>query len=185
MHALSKPSLWLVLLASAGLGACGLMPDMPHLGMMGMDGPPEVAQAQLQPTQGNQTAGTVKFTKRGDDTLVEINLSHLSPGVHGFHVHEKGDCSSPDGLSAGGHFNPAGQQHGSQDGPHHQGDLGNVTAGEDGMVNLNIHVHNLAISGDDGVVGRAVIVHAAPDDLKTQPTGNAGKRLACGTIVHS
>ncbi len=177
-----------VLLAAGAalLGGCSMMPDMPTIGMMtGNEAPAEVAVAQVQPTVGNEVSGTVKFTRRGDDTLVEIALAHLTPGTHGFHVHEKGDCSAPDGMSAGGHFNPDGHQHGAQDGPHHTGDLGNVVAGADGTVNLNEHIKGLLISGDHGVAGRAVIVHANADDLKTQPTGNAGKRLACGTIVHN
>ena len=111
-----------VLLAAGAalLGGCSMMPDMPTIGMMtGNEAPAEVAVAQVQPTVGNEVSGTVKFTRRGDDTLVEIALAHLTPGTHGFHVHEKGDCSAPDGMSAGGHFNPDGHQHGAQDGPHH------------------------------------------------------------------
>lgn len=184
---LTKPSPRLLsgFAAACLLQACSLMPDMPTFSMMGGNtAPPELAQAQLVATTGNAVAGTVRFTRRGSDTLVEVSLNHLPPGVHGFHIHEKGDCSSGDGLSAGGHFNPAGQPHGGQDTPHHEGDLGNVTAGDDGMVNTNFHVKDLPLSGDTGIIGRAVIVHAAADDLKTQPTGNAGKRLACGTIVH-
>jgi len=167
------------------LAACGMMPDMPSIGILGSDGPPEVATAQVAPASGSSVSGSVKFTRRGDDTLVEVNLSHLSPGAHGFHVHEKGDCSTADALSAGGHFNPTGQPHGGPDAPHHKGDLGNLTAGSDGTVNVNFHVKGLELSGDNGVIGRSVIVHGGADDLATQPSGNSGKRLACGIIVHS
>ncbi len=168
----------------AALGGCGMMPDAPTLGLMN-HGQPEHALARVNPSSGSEVIGEVKFTQRGSDTLVEIYLTHLSPGVHGLHVHEKGDCSAPDALSAGGHYNPAGQPHGGPDGPHHLGDLGNVTAGADGIVNMNVHVKSLELSGDQSVVGRAIVVHAAADDLATQPSGNSGKRVACGIIVHS
>jgi len=166
------------------LTGCGLMPDAPTIGLMN-HGQPESAVAHIGPASGSEVSGEVRFSEHGGDTLVEINLKHLSPGVHGFHVHEKGDCSAEDALSAGGHFNPAGQPHGAPDGPHHLGDLGNVTAGEDGTVNMNIHVKGLDLSGDKSIVGRAVVVHSAPDDLATQPSGNSGKRVGCGVIVHS
>jgi Cu-Zn family superoxide dismutase len=179
LHRLALP------LGATLLAACSLMPDMPSIGIMGSEGPPESALAQVTPTQGSEVSGQVKFTRRGEDTLVEVSLSHLSPGEHGFHIHEKGDCSAPDGLSAGGHFNPTGLPHGGLDGTRHEGDLGNLLAAADGTVNVNFHVRHLELSGDHGVIGRAVIVHAAADDLKTQPSGNSGKRLACGTIVHS
>ena len=168
------------------LSACSIWPEMPTFGILpSSEAPPETAIAQVNPTQGNEVTGQVKFTRHENDTLVEVSLTHLSPVPHGFHVHEKGDCSAPDGLSAGGHFNPDGLPHGGLDGPHHIGDLGNVVAGNDGTVNLNVHVKGLRLSGDQGIIGRAVIVHASADDLKTQPTGGSGKRVACGMIVHS
>lgn len=172
------------LVAATTLAACGMMPDAPTFGLMN-HGQPSAAIARLAPTSGSTVEGEVRFTEHGSDTLVEINLRHLSPGAHGFHVHEKGDCSAADALSAGGHFNPDGQPHGAPETAHHRGDLGNVTAGADGTVNVNFHVKNLALTGDDSIVGRALIVHAAPDDLATQPSGNSGKRLACGIVVRN
>lgn len=166
------------------LAGCGLMPETPTFGLMN-HGQPETAIAHLVPASNSQVGGDVRFTQTGNDTLVEINLTNLSPGVHGFHVHEKGDCSAPDAMTAGGHFNPEGNPHGGPEGPHHLGDIGNITAGSDGSVNMNIHVKGLPLKGDNSIVGRAVVVHSAPDDFSTQPSGNSGKRVACGVITHS
>jgi superoxide dismutase, Cu-Zn family len=143
-----------------------------------------VAEATVAPTQGNTAAGKVRFTQKGDFVKVEIELAGLTPGAHGFHIHEKGDCSAPDGMSAGGHFNPSKSVHGASDAPvRHAGDLGNVVAGADGKVTAVVETSGMSVgTGDNGIVGRAVIVHASPDDLKTQPTGNAGKRVGCGVI---
>lgn len=167
------------------LAGCGIMPDMPSFSLTNSEGLPEVATAVMAPTEGNKVSGQVRFVRKGNDTLVEISLRNLTPGEHGIHIHERGDCGSPDGLSAGAHYNPTGVSHGGLEGVHHLGDLGNITAGADGTVNLNFHLKDLKLSGEPNISGRAVIVHAAPDDFKTQPTGNSGKRLACGVIEHS
>jgi Cu-Zn family superoxide dismutase len=170
---------------SLSLVACGIMPDMPTFNFTNTEGLPQIAEAKIMPTEGNQVTGTVRFVAKGNDTLVDISLKNLSPGPHGIHIHERGDCSAPDGLSAGAHFNPTDTPHGGFDGPHHLGDLGNIVAGTNGTVTLNFHVSGLKLSGEPNIIGRAVIIHAAADDLKTQPTGNSGKRLACGVIDHS
>lgn len=146
------------------------------------------AVAELKPTQGNTVSGTVRFTQQGGKLQIDAEVKGLTPGVHGFHLHEKGDCSAPDGTSAGGHFNPAGHQHGAPTATtRHGGDFGNITADASGNATLHLSVPTSDISLDDGaagnVVGRGVIVHADPDDFVTQPTGNAGKRLACGVVV--
>lgn len=143
-----------------------------------------VAEATVTPTEGNGASGKIRFTQKGDVVKVQIELAGLSPGAHGFHVHEKGDCSAPDAMSAGGHFNPAKVVHGAPDASlRHAGDLGNVVAGADGKVTAVVEVSGISVgTGDNGIIGRAVIVHANPDDLKTQPTGNAGKRVGCGVI---
>ncbi|PZP54525.1 MAG: superoxide dismutase, partial [Azospira oryzae] len=143
------------------------------------------ATAELKPLKGSGVTGTVNFTQKGSKVLVVASVKGLSPGLHGFHVHEKGDCSAPDGTSAGGHFNPHGKKHG---GPHdaerHGGDLGNLNADASGNAKLTLEVDGLSIgSGPANIIGRSVIVHADPDDYKTQPTGNSGGRLACGVIV--
>jgi Cu-Zn family superoxide dismutase len=136
----------------------------------------------------SKVAGTVTFTMSGDSVNVAAKLSGLTPGDHGFHVHEKGDCSSPDAKSAGGHFNPVGVDHGAPDGEvHHSGDLGNIVAKEDGTAELSVDLpsSHLSLTADaaNNIVGRAVIVHGGADDMKSQPSGNAGPRVGCGVIA--
>lgn len=151
--------------------------------------PPEGnrATAQLKPTKGNKTFGEATFEQVGDKVRVVIFVSGLKPGqAHGLHIHEAGDCSAADGSSAKGHFNPFGKPHaahGSAD--RHAGDLPSLTANKRGRANITVDLDIISVGGDDGnIIGRGVIVHAAPDDFKTQPTGNAGARLACGVIRH-
>ncbi len=113
------------------------------------------------------------------------DVTGLAPGTkHGFHVHEFGDCSAPDGTSAGGHFAPEAHPHGAPDpAAHHAGDLGNLEADAAGKATVNLLVPGLSLgSGARALLGRGVIVHAQADDLTTQPTGNAGGRIACGVI---
>ena len=137
----------------------------------------------LNPTKGNKVTGLVTFTQSDSGMVVVAHLEGLTPGKHGFHIHEYGDCSSPDASSAGGHFNPGKDEHGA---PHsekrHIGDLGNVEAGQDGKVDYQILDPVMSFSGENSVLGRAVIVHAGEDDLQTQPSGNSGARVACGVI---
>ncbi len=141
------------------------------------------ASVVLEPTQGSQVRGTVTFTPAAGGVRVVADISGLTPGSHGFHVHDKGDCSAPDATSAGGHFNPGGTPHGAPDAEkHHAGDLGNITAGDDGKAHLDQVFPFLSLSGADSIVGRGFIVHAGKDDMTTQPTGNAGARAACGVI---
>lgn len=148
-----------------------------------MGSSPTEAVAVLHPTEGSKVQGTVTFTKESDGVRVKANLSGLAPGKHGFHVHENGDCSAPDASSAGGHYNPSDQPHG---GPHdderHTGDFGNITADASGAATYEEVFKDLALEGGGSIIGRAVIVHAGEDDLKTQPTGDAGGRDACGVI---
>jgi len=145
------------------------------------------ATATLAPTKGNQAAGTVAFVQRGSIVYVDAHLSGLSPGLHGFHVHEKGDCRAADGSSAGGHFNPTGAAHAGPDNTQrHAGDLGNITADANGIAVYRAQVTGISLAtAEDSIIGRAVIVHANPDDLRTQPAGNAGARIACGLISKS
>src|SRR5437763_2848194 len=141
------------------------------------------AIAVLHPTSGNNVSGTVTFTASGNEVKVIADVTGLTPGKHGFHVHEFGDCSSPDGNSAGGHFNPTHKQHGAPDAAdRHAGDLGNIEADASGKARLDWKDKAMKLSGPDSIVGRSVIVHEKEDDLKTQPTGNAGGRVACGVI---
>lgn len=142
------------------------------------------AEAKLAPTQGTTTTGTVIFMQKGNDIEVTAHVAGLTPGAHGFHIHEKGDCSAPDGMSAGGHFNPGGQPHGHpHKGPHHAGDMPMLETDGYGNARLVAVLPGLTLAGANGIVGKGVIVHAAPDDFKTQPTGNSGARMACGVIV--
>jgi len=152
-------------------------------GAMGIGGGAS-ATAGLEPTKGNTTRGTVKFTQSGDKVRVTGEISGLKPGAeHGFHVHEKGDCSSGDGMSAGGHFNPAGKTHGAQGAEHHAGDLPNLRADASGNARADFEIGGIAVgSGSADIVGKGLIVHRDPDDYKSQPAGNAGPRLACAVI---
>jgi superoxide dismutase, Cu-Zn family len=168
-----RPALILGLLCLAG---CATTPATPGA----------VAVAKLKPTAGNNTNGIVTFTQYGDKVAVEGTITGLTPGAHGFHVHENGDCSAPDATSAGSHFNPSSKPHGAHSGgDRHGGDLGNLQADQHGNVLVKIEVEGLttAAGKPDSVVGRALIVHADPDDFKTQPTGNSGKRVACAVIA--
>ena len=145
------------------------------------DGPKAVAN--LEPTKGNEARGSVSFTQHGDKVRVIANLSGLKPGSeHAFHVHEKGDCSSGDGMSAGGHFNPAGKPHGPQGADHHAGDMPNLKADASGNASASFELAGPSVTGDNGFVGRGLVVHRDPDDYKSQPAGNAGPRIACAVI---
>jgi len=140
------------------------------------------AAAQLEPKSASQVTGMVTFTKVGDEVQVVADIQNLKPGKHGFHIHEKGDCSAADAASAGPHFNPTQKHHG---GPmsldHHVGDLGNIEADASGKAHLDWK-GKLSLSGKDSIVGRSIVVHEKEDDLKTDPAGNSGARIACGII---
>lgn len=153
------------------------------IGSSALAGDVTKAVAVLHPTTGNNVMGTVTFTKSGDEVKVVADLTGLTPGKHGFHIHEFGDCSSPEAMSAGGHFNPTHHQHGAPDAAdRHAGDLGNIEADASGKARLELTDKVLKLDGPDSIVGHAVIVHEKADDFKTQPTGNAGARVACGVI---
>lgn len=142
-----------------------------------------MAVAVLSPAQGKNVAGQVTFIKESEGIRVTANVTGLTPGKHGFHIHEKGDCSAPDFTSAGGHFNPAGVPHGAPTSPqHHVGDFGNLEANQEGVARLELVAPWLSFDGTNSIIGKAVIVHEKADDLQTQPTGNAGGRWACGVI---
>jgi len=139
--------------------------------------------AVLHPTQGNAAQGVVTFTQESGGVRVVAKLTGVPKGVHGFHIHEFGDCSSADGTAAGGHFNPTAMSHaGPAADKRHIGDLGNVTADEQGNAQLDYVDKHLTFTGANSIIGHAVILHANPDDFTTQPTGNAGGRIACGVI---
>ena len=156
----------------AGLAACAVAPPAPYV------------VATLEPTRGNSTAGTVWLEQEGPQVLIVGEVTGLKPNQeHGFHVHEKGDCSSGDGTSAGGHLNPGGHPHGPPGAPHHAGDLPALKADANGRATIRMHVDGSVLGGGPGdFAGKALIVHASPDDYTTQPTGNSGARIACGVI---
>ena len=144
---------------------------------------PQKAVAVMQPTSGSKVTGVVTFT--GRDGLVEVSgeIRGLTPGLHGFHIHEFGDISALDGGSAGAHFNPTDMPHGDRhDANRHVGDLGNIKADAEGKAIIQILDKAIALHGPNSVIGRALVVHAKADDLKSQPSGDAGDRVACGVI---
>jgi len=159
--------------ACLSLGACA-----------SMSGP--AATATLQPTTGNSVSGALRFEQSGGAVQVTGEVRSLAPNSeHGFHIHEKGDCSSGDGMSTGGHFNPSTSPHGQHGaGTHHAGDLPSLKANANGVATISFMSSTLTLgSGATDVIGKGLIVHRDPDDYKTQPTGNSGPRLACAVIA--
>jgi Cu-Zn family superoxide dismutase len=142
------------------------------------------ASGLLAPTQGNTVQGTVVFKQEADGIRIIAEVSGLTRvGLHGFHIHEKGDCSAPDASSAGGHYNPHGVAHGKVGSHvHHAGDLPSLDADAQGNAKLNAVLTGITLTGEHTIVGRSLIVHADPDDYTSQPTGNAGPRVACAVI---
>jgi Cu-Zn family superoxide dismutase len=145
---------------------------------------PTRAVAVLVPTAGSSVRGVVTFAATdGGGVRITAQVEGLPAGAHGFHIHEFGDCSGADGMTAGGHFNPEGAAHAAPDAAsRHVGDLGNLTADAQGRATYEQTDTQVSLTGPHGVVGRGVIVHAQPDDFTTQPTGAAGARVACGVI---
>lgn len=166
-----------ILLASLlALSACSTLSTGPR------------AVAPLQSTSGNTATGSVSFTQHGDKVRVSGVVRGLKANAeHGFHLHQKGDCSSPDAMSAGGHFNPDNQPHGQHSSAHHHaGDLPSLKADASGVAEFSFESSAISVgSGASDVVGRALIVHRDADDYTTQPTGNAGPRVACAVITRS
>ena len=146
-----------------------------------------MANAALASRSGSNAVGVLHLMRAGDGVRVTGQVSGLAPGsVHAFHIHEKGDCSADDASSAGGHFNPTSQPHGNAQGggAHHLGDQANLSADAGGTAKVNAHFRGVTL-GDGGandVMGKAIVVHADADDYTSQPSGNAGGRIACGVI---
>src|SRR5688500_16906267 len=146
---------------------------------------PARATAQLQSTKGSKTFGEATFEQVGDKVRVVINVQGLKPGQeHGLHIHEVGDCSSGDGMSTKGHFNPQNKPHAHHtSSERHAGDLPAIRGDSSGRGRVSADLDIITVTpGATSVIGRGLIVHADPDDYKTQPTGNAGARIACGVI---
>ncbi len=141
------------------------------------------ACAVMYPTKDNKVTGVVKFTQLKKGIHIVATFHGLTPGKHGFHVHEYGECTSDDGMCTGGHFNPTNAPHGAPtDSNVHVGDFGNIIADADGNAQYNEINYHITLHGPHSIIGRGLIVHADPDDLHTQPTGNSGKRIGCGVI---
>jgi Cu-Zn family superoxide dismutase len=155
--------------------------------------PPLRATAQLKPTKGSKVFGEVSFEQEGDKVRMQVVVQGLKPGgEYGFHIHEVGDCSAHDAMSTKGHFNPFGKPHGYWgDAERHAGDLPSILVphgdkkrpNKAGRAQMNVLLDQITLKpGPGNIVGRGIIVHAQPDDYTTQPTGNAGARIACGVI---
>lgn len=169
----------IVYLATAGFAA------LLSTSALAQDAKPDIekAIAVLQATQGNKVAGSITFTKVDGGIKVEGEVTGLTPGKHGFHVHQFGDVSSTDGSSAGGHFNPGGHKHGAPDADErHAGDFGNIEADAAGKAKVDFVDKKISFEGAASILGRGLVVHAKADDLKTQPTGDAGGRVAVAVI---
>ncbi len=162
----------IVMSMAALLSACASTPPAPiH------------ARADLSAASGGTASGVVLFTETSAGLRADIRVSGLTPGEHGFHVHEVGDCSAPDASSAKGHYNPHGKAHGRITAEHHVGDMPNLPANAAGNAHYSTVLPDMRLHGDTGnVLGRAVVIHADPDDYRSQPAGNSGKRIACGVI---
>jgi Cu-Zn family superoxide dismutase len=144
------------------------------------------ATAKLESKSDSKATGKVTFTSEGGKVHMKVEMEGLTPGTHAIHLHEKGDCSAADASSAGGHWNPTTENHGQWGhAPFHHGDIGNLVADANGKAVLHFSTELWTI-GDgkpSDILGHAVVVHAKEDDFTTQPTGNAGGRVACGVIA--
>ena len=144
------------------------------------------AKATIKNSQDHKTpvSGTVEFHEKADGVQVVVDVKGLTPGKHGFHIHEKGDLSEPKLMSAGPHFNPGGHKHGGPDTEmRHAGDLGNLDADDQGNAKLDKVFKGITLKNTaDGIIGRSVIIHAKADDLSTDPSGESGDRIAGGVI---
>jgi len=142
------------------------------------------AVATLSPSATSGVTGIAVFTGGGNSVDVRVMAAGLLPGsIHGFHVHEVGNCASADFMSAGDHFNPTHKPHGPQDKPHHAGDMPSLLADTTGRIDARFTLEGVTLGGVDGFVGRSVILHASADNFDAQPSGNAGARIACGVIA--
>ncbi|MCA0153464.1 superoxide dismutase family protein [Winogradskyella vincentii] len=142
----------------------------------------------MSPKSDSNVTGTVVFTDRDGVVTMEGKFSGLTEGVHAIHLHEKADCSSPDGKSSGGHWNPTGQPHGAwgAESGFHKGDIGNMTANAEGNAEISLTTDQWCIGCGDlskNIMGKAVIVHQGEDDLTSQPSGAAGARVSCAGII--
>lgn len=141
------------------------------------------AVAVIHPTEGNEAAGTVTFENVEDGVRVQGEFEGLSTGMHGFHIHQYGDCSADDGTSAGGHYNPTNNEHGAPDDENrHMGDMGNLEVNADSSATIDYVDSKIQLNGSSSIIGRGVVIHGGEDDLTSQPSGDAGPRVGCGVV---
>jgi superoxide dismutase, Cu-Zn family len=177
---------WLTsLLCGAALIAISGCPKDPEIHTKPESAGPATATATIEARSNSTISGSATFEQTGNKVKVTVEISGATPGQHGLHIHEKGDCSDPAGKSAGDHFNPLQKEHGSLDKPmHHAGDFGNLTVGEDGKGKIEFETDTISLApGATAVLNRSIVVHEKPDDTVTQPSGNSGARIGCGVIV--
>jgi len=171
------------LVAALLLAACASTPPSGSTATSTMSS----ARVALAPASGSLVSGSLSLVPMGDGVHITGDIGGLAPNsTHGFHIHEKGDCSAADASSAGGHFNPTAQPHGRASGPHHHlGDNDNLAADANGVAHVDAHFAGVVLGGGgaNDIMGKAVVVHASPDDYSSQPSGNAGARIACGVIT--
>lgn len=146
------------------------------------------AHADIQSASGSTISGEAVFEETSNGVKMTLTVQGLAPGgTHAVHLHESGDCSAPDATSAGPHWNPTDEAHGNREagGEFHAGDIGNLEIGDDGTGTLEFTADDWSIGTTEAsdVIGKAVIIHADPDDFVSQPSGNAGARIGCGVVV--
>ncbi|WP_410005509.1 superoxide dismutase family protein [Aequorivita nionensis] len=149
---------------------------------------PKTVSVMMESKSGSTAQGEAYFSEENGTVTLEAKFSGLKPGTHAIHLHEKADCSSDDGKSSGGHWNPTHQKHGKWGDPegYHKGDIGNFEADAEGMGKISMKTDEWCIGcGDENkdIIGKAIIIHEGTDDFVTQPTGDAGGRVACGGII--
>lgn len=145
-------------------------------------------QVALEPKSGSNLSGNAVFTEENGEVTVTAVIDGLSEGMHAIHIHENADCSAEDGSSAGGHWNPTFEKHGKWGDPegYHRGDIGNFKVDANGNGTITMTTDQWCIGCDDqtkNIVGKAVVIHDGVDDFTSQPSGDAGTRVGCGTIT--
>jgi Cu-Zn family superoxide dismutase len=170
-----------LVLAACGTGLGTVTPIAPSPSPQESRG----AITTLESRSNSTTTGSATFTESDDKVTLELEVSGATPGLHGAHIHQTGDCSAADAASAGGHWNPAAVTHGPADPGHHLGDLGNLEIGQDGKGPLTVTkaAWKIGDGSPQDVVGKALVIHGGQDDLVTDPAGNSGSRVACGVIT--